>query len=183
MRIPYEYRKYACHQLSRPVVAKQRVENGECVLLLLRAFAGSALLLRLPDRPRNRNDVQITVSSGEAAVIERWGKFSRVADPGLHFLWCPCETRGGEISLRVQQLECVTISKTKDNVQLTVKVAPLPPRMGETNCLRASISLPGCSAIPSFERRSREWCAANAWAHATSFRMGRASHSITSIVI
>jgi hypothetical protein len=67
--------------------------------------------------------VQTTVSSGEAAVIERWGKFSRVADPGLHLLMCPCEAKGGTISLRVQQLECVTVSKTKDNVQITVKVS------------------------------------------------------------
>lgn len=64
-----------------------------------------------------------TVSSGEVGVIERFGEFSKPAPPGLHFLLFPCEVVAGTISTRVEQLAVDTMTKTKDNVGVTVRVA------------------------------------------------------------
>jgi len=64
-----------------------------------------------------------TVSSGDIGLVERFGQFTRTAPPGLHIL-IPCiDNIRGVVSTRVQQLEVLTITKTKDNVGVTVKVA------------------------------------------------------------
>ncbi|MGC1784407.1 MAG: SPFH domain-containing protein [Acidobacteriaceae bacterium] len=64
-----------------------------------------------------------TVRTQSAAVIERFGKFSRVAEPGLNFKTPYIETQH-PISLVTFQLEGSIETKTKDNVfvQLPVKV-------------------------------------------------------------
>lgn len=64
-----------------------------------------------------------TVQSGDVGVIERFGEFKRDAQPGLHCICWPMESIAGTISTRVQQLEVITMTKTKDNVGVTVKVA------------------------------------------------------------
>jgi regulator of protease activity HflC (stomatin/prohibitin superfamily) len=64
-----------------------------------------------------------TVSTGEVGIIETWGKFDRLATPGFHFLKCPCECLVGRLSLRVQQLEVRTSTKSKDDVTVDVIVA------------------------------------------------------------
>jgi regulator of protease activity HflC (stomatin/prohibitin superfamily) len=64
-----------------------------------------------------------TVQSGDIGVIERFGEYKRDAPPGLHCLMWPCEAIAGQVSTRIQQLEVVTVTKTKDNVGVTVRVA------------------------------------------------------------
>src|SRR5699024_9140435 len=56
-------------------------------------------------------------------IVERFGKFKKVAKPGLNFKMPLVETTSKPISLRVQQLEVNIESKTKDNVFVTVPVA------------------------------------------------------------
>ena len=56
-------------------------------------------------------------------VIERFGEFTRIAPPGLNCICWPIDSVAGTISTRVQQLEVVTLTKTKDNVGVHVKVA------------------------------------------------------------
>lgn len=63
------------------------------------------------------------VSTGETAIVERFGKFSRIAKPGLHWVFWPFDRIAGRLSTRVQQLNVETDTKTKDNVTLDLTVA------------------------------------------------------------
>lgn len=65
-----------------------------------------------------------TVHQQTAAVIERFGKFSRVAKPGLNLKIPFIERVTARLSLRVQQLDVRVETKTEDNVfvQVTVSV-------------------------------------------------------------
>mmetsp|Transcript_38942 Transcript_38942/g.94286 ORF Transcript_38942/g.94286 Transcript_38942/m.94286 type:complete len:282 (-) Transcript_38942:344-1189(-) len=64
-----------------------------------------------------------TISTSEVGVIERWGKFSRLVQPGLGFTLCPMEQLVGRLSFRVQQLDVRVETKTLDNVFLTAVVS------------------------------------------------------------
>ncbi|WP_392507814.1 SPFH domain-containing protein [Naumannella halotolerans] len=64
-----------------------------------------------------------TVRTQENRIVERFGKFVRVARPGLNFKAPFIDSVTPPISLRVQQLEVNIESKTKDNVFVTVPVA------------------------------------------------------------
>jgi hypothetical protein len=64
-----------------------------------------------------------TVKTQENVVVERFGKFKKVARPGLNTKVPFIETTSKPVSLRVQQLEVNIESKTKDNVFVTVPVA------------------------------------------------------------
>jgi len=64
-----------------------------------------------------------TVSTAEVAVIERFGKFSHMATPGLRFICCPFEQLVGRMSFRVQQLDVRVETKTMDNVFITTVVS------------------------------------------------------------
>jgi regulator of protease activity HflC (stomatin/prohibitin superfamily) len=55
--------------------------------------------------------------------VERWGQFSRLAQPGFNFVCCPCEQRAGVLSFRVQQLNVRVETKTLDNVFLEAVVS------------------------------------------------------------
>ena len=57
-----------------------------------------------------------TVSTAEVGVIERWGKYSRLVQPGLGIICCPMEQLVGRLSFRVQQLNVTVETKTLDNV-------------------------------------------------------------------
>lgn len=70
-----------------------------------------------------RTSVMFTVHSREAVIVERFGKFRRVAHAGLNFKAPFVDNITKPISLRVQQLEVNIESKTKDNVFVTVPVA------------------------------------------------------------
>ncbi len=56
-------------------------------------------------------------------MIESWGRFSRVVQPGLGFAICPMEKLVGRVSFRVQQLDVRVETKTLDNVFLTAVVS------------------------------------------------------------
>jgi regulator of protease activity HflC (stomatin/prohibitin superfamily) len=64
------------------------------------------------------------VRQQSAAVVQRFGKFVRVAHPGLNVKIPLIEAISGHVSLRVDQLEVKVETKTEDNVfvHLTVSV-------------------------------------------------------------
>src|SRR6516162_3752418 len=64
-----------------------------------------------------------TVEQQTAAVIQRFGKFVRVAMPGLNAKAPFIDSVAGRISLRVQQLDVKVETKTEDNVFVHVVVA------------------------------------------------------------
>ncbi|MGF1574015.1 MAG: SPFH domain-containing protein [Sumerlaeia bacterium] len=64
----------------------------------------------------------MTVKEKTAAIIERLGRFNRVAQPGLHFL-NPFERRAGIVSLRIQELNVRIETKTIDDVFVHLMVA------------------------------------------------------------
>ena len=70
-----------------------------------------------------RTSLMFTVHTQEAVIVERFGKFKRVAQAGLNFKTPFIDSTTKPVSLRVQQLEVNIESKTKDNVFVTVPVA------------------------------------------------------------
>src|SRR5881398_1926617 len=64
-----------------------------------------------------------TVEQQERAIVERFGKFVRVAGPGLQRKSPFVERRAGSMSLQVEQLNTDIETKTKDNVFVVVKLA------------------------------------------------------------
>jgi len=64
-----------------------------------------------------------TISTSEVGVVESWGKFSRLVQPGLNCVICPMEQLVGRLSFRVQQLDVRVESKTLDNVFITAVVS------------------------------------------------------------
>lgn len=64
-----------------------------------------------------------TVNQQTAAIVQRFGKFARVAMPGLNFKLPFIENIAGRINLRVQQLDVQVETKTEDNVFVHVIVA------------------------------------------------------------
>ena len=63
------------------------------------------------------------VSTAEVALIERFGQFNRLAQPGCNMIVMPCEQRVGLLSFRVQQLNVTVETKTLDNVFLVAVVS------------------------------------------------------------
>jgi regulator of protease activity HflC (stomatin/prohibitin superfamily) len=64
----------------------------------------------------------LCISTGEKGIIEKFGKYDSVANPGCHCL-IPCvQDMAGKISLRLQQLDAKVESKTKDNVFVIIAV-------------------------------------------------------------
>jgi regulator of protease activity HflC (stomatin/prohibitin superfamily) len=64
-----------------------------------------------------------TVSTAQVAVITRFGKFLRIADPGLNWKWPFVDSVTGRVSLRVNQITLTMETKTKDNVFVTVPIS------------------------------------------------------------
>jgi len=64
-----------------------------------------------------------TVRQQTAAVVERFGKFKRIAGAGLNFKIPLIDRVAGRLSLRVQQLDVRVETKTKDNVFVFVIVS------------------------------------------------------------
>ncbi len=64
-----------------------------------------------------------TVSQQTAAVVERFGRFKKIATAGLNFKIPFIDRIAGRLSLRVQQLDVKVETKTKDNVFLFVVVS------------------------------------------------------------
>jgi regulator of protease activity HflC (stomatin/prohibitin superfamily) len=69
-------------------------------------------------------------------IIERLGRFHRLADPGLNFKIPILDKRVWKVELRVQQLSVTVETKTKDNVFVKVPVAvqyrAIPARAADT---------------------------------------------------
>ena len=64
-----------------------------------------------------------TVNTAQVAVITRFGKFLRVAEPGLNWKWPFIDSVSGRISLRVNQITLTMETKTKDNVFVTIPIS------------------------------------------------------------
>ena len=64
-----------------------------------------------------------TVRTAEVAIITRFGKFLRVAEPGLNWKAPFFDTVAGRVSLRVNQITLTMETKTKDNVFVTIPIS------------------------------------------------------------
>eukprot|EP00397_Hematodinium_sp_SG-2012_P029381 GEMP01031029.1.p1 GENE.GEMP01031029.1~~GEMP01031029.1.p1 ORF type:complete len:288 (+),score=70.41 GEMP01031029.1:92-955(+) len=65
-----------------------------------------------------------SVPEDRRAIITRFGKYDRIAEPGLLCLWCPCvHYRAGDLSIRLQETVVRVETKTKDNVFVNMEVA------------------------------------------------------------
>ena len=63
------------------------------------------------------------VKQQTAAVIERFGKFTSVRQSGLHIKIPVIDRVSGRLSLKIQQLDVVVETKTKDDVFVKLKVS------------------------------------------------------------
>lgn len=57
------------------------------------------------------------------AIIERWGKFTRVVGPGIHLKVPIMDRVAGRVSIRVQELNVSIKTKTNDNVFVDLLIA------------------------------------------------------------
>ena len=80
------------------------------------------------------------VRTAEAVVIQRIGKFLRVATAGLNFKLPWLDQIAGRIDLRVQQLALDVETKTKDNVFVKIPVSVTPPSVSMTWRMRLTSS-------------------------------------------
>ena len=64
-----------------------------------------------------------TVNTAQVAIITRFGKFLRVADPGLNWKTPYFDSVDGIVSLRVNQITLTMETKTKDNVFVTIPIS------------------------------------------------------------
>ena len=69
------------------------------------------------------NRMFFTIQQQTIGVIERFGKFLRLAHPGLHARLPFIDRIAARMSLQVEQLEIKIETKTKDNVFVTVEIA------------------------------------------------------------
>ena len=69
------------------------------------------------------NGAFFTVSQQSAAIVERFGRFSSIRGPGLHFKVPFIDNVVKKISLKVRQLDVNVETKTKDNVFVKLKVS------------------------------------------------------------
>lgn len=64
-----------------------------------------------------------TVKQQTAAILERLGKFHSIKSPGLHFKIPFLDSVAGRINLKIQQLDVLVETKTKDDVFVKLKVS------------------------------------------------------------
>jgi regulator of protease activity HflC (stomatin/prohibitin superfamily) len=64
-----------------------------------------------------------TVKQQSAAIVERFGKFLNVRHSGLQFRIPIVDRIAGKISLKIQQLDVIVETKTKDDVFVKLKVS------------------------------------------------------------
>jgi regulator of protease activity HflC (stomatin/prohibitin superfamily) len=67
----------------------------------------------------------VCVPESNYAIVQNFGKHSRIIGAGFNCLACPCEAvpSGGVMSLRIRQIDVDVATKTKDNVTINVVVA------------------------------------------------------------
>ncbi len=64
-----------------------------------------------------------TVKQQTAAIIENFGKFSSIRNSGLHFKIPVVQRIAGRINLKIQQLDVLVETKTKDDVFVKLKIS------------------------------------------------------------
>ncbi|MFM9889268.1 MAG: SPFH domain-containing protein [Rickettsiales bacterium] len=64
-----------------------------------------------------------TVRTAEIGVIQRFGKFLRLAEPGLNVKIPLVDMVAGRVSLRVTQISLTMETKTRDNVFVTIPIS------------------------------------------------------------
>lgn len=64
-----------------------------------------------------------TVKQQTSALIERFGKFRSISHSGLHFKIPIIDQIAGRINLKVQQLDVLVETKTKDDVFVKLKIS------------------------------------------------------------
>jgi len=64
-----------------------------------------------------------TVKQQSAAVIERFGRFTGIRQSGLQLKIPVVDRIAGRMNLRIQQLDVIIETKTKDNVFVKLKVS------------------------------------------------------------
>ncbi len=65
----------------------------------------------------------VCVRTKEVGIVEDFGQFKKLIDPGVHFIFYPFQAVAGRLSLRIQQLDVYCETKTRDNVFVNVAVA------------------------------------------------------------
>ena len=63
------------------------------------------------------------VRQQSAAILERFGKFQSIRNSGLHLKIPIIDNIAGRINLKVQQLDVLIETKTKDNVFVKLKIS------------------------------------------------------------
>lgn len=63
------------------------------------------------------------VKQQSAAVVERFGKFVKIAEPGINFKIPVIDKIAGRVNLKVQQLDVLVETKTKDDVFVRLKIS------------------------------------------------------------
>src|SRR6202451_4363806 len=64
-----------------------------------------------------------TVETAQVAIVQRLGKFARVAGPGLNWKTPYLETVVRRLSMKVQQFDVQVETKTQDNVFVQIPVS------------------------------------------------------------
>jgi regulator of protease activity HflC (stomatin/prohibitin superfamily) len=64
-----------------------------------------------------------TVRQQTAAIVERFGKFQSIRNSGLHFKIPVFDRISGRINLKIQQLDVIVETKTKDDVFVRLKIS------------------------------------------------------------
>jgi regulator of protease activity HflC (stomatin/prohibitin superfamily) len=64
-----------------------------------------------------------TVKQQTTAIIERFGKFVSIRQSGLHFKIPLIDKISGRVSLKIQQLDVIVETKTKDDVFVQLKIS------------------------------------------------------------
>jgi len=64
-----------------------------------------------------------TVQTAQVAIITRFGRFLRVANPGLNWKWPFIDSVAAKMSLRVNQITLTMETKTKDNVFVSIPIS------------------------------------------------------------
>jgi regulator of protease activity HflC (stomatin/prohibitin superfamily) len=106
------------------------MQEGQMVTLLILGAIGFVLLLKSV----------VIVREATAVVIERLGKFNRIADSGFGLIIPFVDRKAATINLRVQQLDVTVETKTKDNVFVNLQVS-VQFRVGREQVREAYYSL------------------------------------------
>lgn len=82
----------------------------------------------------------VIVTEQTAVIIERFGKYNRIADSGISFIIPFIDRKASTVNLRVQQLDVEIETKTKDDVFVHLQVS-VQYKIAKTNIREAYYSL------------------------------------------